>query len=188
MPAAGSDGGFGRRRGLGEYLLYLGRIDVWKGIPELVEHFARYRRERAPELSLVLAGSLHMKAPKGAGVLLAGYLEEGEKQQALAEALATVVPSSFESLSVVALESWAAGTPVVATARSRAVAGQCERSGGGLLYTSYEQFAAAVDRARSPERRALGESGRRFVATECSWERILGVYRRAIDRARGAPA
>ncbi|MGH7818735.1 MAG: glycosyltransferase family 1 protein, partial [Candidatus Binatia bacterium] len=56
--AAGSD--FRRRHGLGEFLLYLGRLDVWKGVPELLEHFQRYRAERAPEIALVLAGKAHM--------------------------------------------------------------------------------------------------------------------------------
>ena len=174
---------FRARHGLREFLLYVGRLDVLKGIPELVDHFVRYRAERAPDLELVLAGRSHMKLPPAPGLRAVGYLSETDKSAALAEATATVMPSAFESLSLVLLESWAAGTPVVASARSGAVAGQCARSGAGLTYSTYEEFRAAVDRLRSEEGRALGERGRRFVADECSWERVLGVYRRAIDRA-----
>ncbi|HSD10872.1 MAG TPA: glycosyltransferase family 4 protein [Candidatus Binatia bacterium] len=184
-PEAQAPDGFRRRHGLREFLLYVGRLDVWKGIPELLDHFARYRAERAPDLTLVLAGKPHMKLPSQAGVVPVGYLEDGEKMQALAAASATIIPSPFESLSVVALESWAVGTPVAASARSRAVVGQCARSRAGLAYSTYEDFRSALDRLRSSEGRDLGENGRRFVAEQCSWDRILAVYRRAIERASG---
>jgi len=186
VPPAGGDG-FRARRGLGEYVLYVGRIDVWKGLPDLVEYFTRYRATRASDLTLVLAGKSHMRLPDAPGVRPLGYLSDAEKTQAFAEASATIVPSAFESLSVVALESWAAATPVLANARGRSVAGQCGRSGGGLTYSSYEEFEAGLDRLRSAEGQALGRRGREFVAEECSWDRVLDVYRRAIERAAGAP-
>lgn len=185
VAAPARDGSFRRRHGLGEYVLYAGRLDVWKGIPELLEFFARYRAARAIDLTLVLLGKIRMKLPELAGVKALGYLPEEEKLEAFAEATATVQPSPFESLSLVMLESWKLGTPVVANARSRAVAGQCARSGGGLTYSSYEEFAAALDRVRSEEGQRLGEQGSRFVEAECSWERILGVYRRAVERVCG---
>jgi glycosyltransferase involved in cell wall biosynthesis len=179
------DGSFRTRHGLGEFVLYAGRLDVWKAIPELLEFFSRYRAAKAPELTLVLAGKAHMRLPPLAGVKAVGYLPEAEKLEAFAEAIATVQPSPFESLSLVMLESWKLGTPVVANARSRAVEGQCARSGGGLTYSTYGEFADALDRVRSAEGRGLGERGRRFVEAECGWERILGVYRRAVERACG---
>jgi glycosyltransferase involved in cell wall biosynthesis len=180
-----AEGEFRRRYGLGEFVLYLGRLDVWKGVPELIDFFARYRAERAPDLALVLAGKAHMRLRKTAGVTTVGYLAERDKMGALADASVTVVPSAFESLSLAALESWAAGTPVAASARSHAVAGQCKRSGAGLTYASYEEFRDALDRLRSSERGAFGANGRRFVAEVCSWERIVGVYRRAVERVVG---
>ncbi len=183
LPPESSGARFRERYGLGEYVLYLGRIDVWKGIPELLDHFARYRAERAPTLTLVLAGKAHMKIPRRDGVLAVGFLPEVEKHDAFAGAAATLMPSAYESLSVAALESWALGTPVAASARSRAVAGQCERSGGGIVYETYDEFREALDRLRSPEGRSLGAAGRAFVERECSWERVIGVYRRAIGQA-----
>jgi glycosyltransferase involved in cell wall biosynthesis len=127
-----------------------------------------------------------MRVPPQAGVVYVGYLDDAEKMQALAAASATIIPSSFESLSVVALESWAVGTPVAASARSRAVVGQCARSRAGITYSTYDEFRAALDRLRSSEGRECGENGRGFVAEQCSWERILSVYRRAVERASGA--
>lgn len=184
-PPAPSAARFREKHGLGEYVLYLGRIDVWKGIPELLDHFVRYRAERAPDLTLVLAGREHMKIPRRSGVRGVGFLSEEEKQDALAGASATLLPSAYESLSVVALESWAVETPVAASHRSPAVAGQCARSGGGLVYSSHDEFRATLDRLRSPEGRRIGERGREFVERECSWDRVIGVYRRAIEQAAG---
>jgi len=185
LAAPRGDGRFRRDRDIGEFILYAGRLDVWKGIPELLDYFSRYRAERAPDLTLVLAGKQHMKLAPAPGVKVVGFLADGDKLDAFAEAAATVQPSPFESLSLVTLESWAMGTPVVASARSRAVAGQCTRSGAGLTYRGYAEFAAALDRVRSHEGKALGDKGRRFVADTCSWDRIVDVYRRAIERAAG---
>jgi glycosyltransferase involved in cell wall biosynthesis len=179
-PASPPRSEFRRPRGLGEYVLYLGRIDVWKGIPELLEFFARYRAQRAPELELVLAGRSRMKVPRVEGVREVGYLDEEQKRAALAEASVLVMPSGFESLSVVALEAWAEGTPVLASARSAAVAGQCRRSGGGLVYGTYEEFRDALEELRGPRRRRFAEAGRRYVERECSWGRVLAHYREAI--------
>jgi glycosyltransferase involved in cell wall biosynthesis len=184
-PIEASRTAFRERHGLGDYLLFLGRIDVWKGVPELLERFARIRAVD-PGIELVLAGSERMRIPRADGVRFVGYLGDAEKREALAGALATVVPSAFESLSIVALESFAAGTPVLANAASDVLAGQCRRSGGGLAYGSDEDFAAAIRRLRSAEGRELGERGRRFVEAEASWPRVLEVYRRAIRRAAGA--
>ena len=178
---AGRD--FAAERGIGEYLLYVGRLDVWKGIPELLEFFARYRRERAPDLRLVLAGRAHMRIPRADGVVVAGYLDEEEKRAAMAGAAALVLPSAFESLSVVALEGWSLGTPLLASALSEAVAGQCGRSGAGLTYEDAGSFAGALDRLRGAEGRERGAAGRAFVQQECGWGRVLDVYRRAIDGA-----
>jgi glycosyltransferase involved in cell wall biosynthesis len=177
---------FRERHGLGEYAIYVGRIDVWKGVPELLESFDRYRSERDPGLTLVLAGRAHMKLGHRPGVAALGYLPESEKWDALAGASVTLMPSAYESLSVVALESWAVGTPVIASARSEAVAGQCRRSGGGVTYSSYEEFRDALDLMRSSEGRRRGEAGLQFVESECSWGRVLDVYRRAIRRVTEA--
>ena len=54
------------------------------------------------------------------------------------------MPSYFESLSMVALEAWALGRPVLANGRCDVLKGQCIRSNAGLYYESYEEFAEAL--------------------------------------------
>ena len=54
------------------------------------------------------------------------------------------MPSYFESLSMVALEAWALGRPVLANGRCDVLKGQCIRSNAGLYYESYEEFVEAL--------------------------------------------
>ena len=54
------------------------------------------------------------------------------------------MPSPYESLSVITLEAWKLGVPVLANARCRVLAGQCRRSDGGLFYEGYAEFAEAL--------------------------------------------
>ena len=85
-----------------------------------------------------------------------------------------VIPSPYESLSVITLEAWKLGVPVLANAKCRVLAGQCRRSNGGLFYEGYAEFAYALELLlRRPEvRRTLGQQGRAYVEAEYSWERV----------------
>jgi glycosyltransferase involved in cell wall biosynthesis len=85
------------------------------------------------------------------------------------------MPSPYESLSLVLLEAWALGAPVLANGRCRVLRGQCLRSGGGLAYLGYEEFAAAAGLLleRPDLRAALGRQGRAYVEREYAWEGVL---------------
>jgi glycosyltransferase involved in cell wall biosynthesis len=78
------------------------------------------------------------------------------------------MPSAYERLSVIALEAWAMGRPVLANAACKVLVGQCIRSGGGLFYRGYAEFAAALRLLEENPglRRSLGESGRAYVSRE----------------------
>jgi glycosyltransferase involved in cell wall biosynthesis len=82
------------------------------------------------------------------------------------------MPSAYESLSVVVLEAWAMGRPVLVNAACRVLEGQCMRSGGGLFYRGYSEFADALRRlvADAPLRAALGAAGQAYVRAEYDWD------------------
>jgi len=106
------------------------------------------------------------------GVVSLGYLPEEEKAAAIAGADVVLCPSPYESLSVIVLEAWAMGRPVLVNSACKVLEGQCVRSGGGLFYRGYSEFAEALRRllADAELRRRLGEAGRRYVAAEYDWD------------------
>src|SRR5690606_18002454 len=110
---AGNAARFREQYGIKEpFLLYLGRIDEGKGVRELIRMYGALRRRtpQAPPLLLAGRGELRLR---GQGIRVLGPLSEADKHDALAAAFAVVNPSPLESLSLVTLEAFAQGTPVL---------------------------------------------------------------------------
>jgi glycosyltransferase involved in cell wall biosynthesis len=174
-----------RHRLYGDFLLYGGRIDAGKGCEELLEYFTSYK-EYGGEASLVLMGVKLMQLPEVPWVKFAGLLSERERLQALEAATIVVVPSPYESLSLLALESMAVGTPVLCNGRSEVLVEHCRRSNAGLYYQNREEFiectALLLDDDRL--RRALGRNGKDYVKRNYRWDVILAKYDRLIAAAR----
>lgn len=185
-PAAPPAADFARGRGIGPYILYAGRLEQGKRVHVLVDHAVRYARERPGAPRLVLMGRGGYRPPPEANdvVVEVGFLDEEEKRAAYRDALAVVNPSHMESLSLVLMEAWLEGAPVMAAAGSAVMRDHVTRSGGGLLFSSYREFRAGVDALRaSPERRnALAERGRAYVLEVYGADAVRDRLRRAVER------
>lgn len=171
--------GFRRQRGIsGPFLLYVGRIDLNKGCDELFPFFQRYRAETGSALKLLLIGKPVLEVPDDPAVIHLGFLSDQEKWDALAAAEALVIPSRYESLSMVTLEAWWARKPVLANARCEVLLGQCRRSNGGLYYAHYDEFREALGmlEADAGLRRTLGENGRLYFDRNYTWEIVERKY------------
>ncbi len=189
LPARVEAEAFRRKHGIDfPFLLYVGRVDENKGCRELFTFFRRYRDETGSGLRLVLVGKPVLPVPRDAGILHLGFLPDQDKWDALAASLALVMPSRYESLSMVTLEAWWAGRPVLANARCDVLRGQCQRSNAGLYYATFEEFHEALALLESDEglRRALGENGRRYFDRHYTWEIIEGKYLDLLARAGAA--
>ena len=114
----------------------------------------------------------------------ADYLARLEKFDAMAAAELLVMPSYYESLSMVTLEAWALGRPVIANGGCDVLAGQCVRSNAGLFYENYEEFAEALHTilAHNTLRQALGENGRTYFNTHYTWPVIEQKYLGMLER------
>jgi glycosyltransferase involved in cell wall biosynthesis len=177
---------FRRRRGVeGRFILYVGRVDENKGCRELFTHFRRYRDETRSPLRLVLIGKPVLPIPRDSGIVPLGFLPDQDKWNALAAADLLVMPSRYESLSMVTLEAWWAERPVLANARCEVLRGQCQRSRAGLYYSTYEEFREALALLESDDalRRALGSSGRRYFDAHYAWDVIEKKYLQLLARA-----
>ena len=175
------------------FLAYIGRIDPNKGCDELFDFFLRYLRYAdgsGRELDLVLIGTAALPIPAHPRIRHLGYVADQDKFDVLGAAEALVMPSYFESLSMVALEAWALGRPVLANARCDVLVGQCRRSNAGLYYEDVRDFAAALDRLLDDHALAdaLGRNGREYFARHYSWPVIERKYLDMFDRLASEPA
>lgn len=160
------------------YILYLGRVDVEKGCGELMDFFTRYKKKHPSGLKLLMAGDVNMKVPSVKEIVPLGFVSSESKKTLLANALALILPSRFESLSLSALEAWAHGTPVIANSASRVLVDHMEKSEGGWLYGGYQNFAGILnDRLGDDEAlKKAGLSGRRYVSRTYSWKKVTKSY------------
>jgi len=164
------------------YLLYVGRIDTAKGCEDLFSNFIQFKKRDARPLKLLLVGDKLMEIPSHPDIRLLGYVEEDTKFSLLAGAAALILPSLYESLSIVTLESWAMGTPVIVRKKSEVMCGQVERSEGGLQYEGFEEFAACVDRLLQEEkRRILGSNGKKYIKNRYTWPIIMEKFQKIIN-------
>ena len=177
---------FQRRHRLhGQFLLYGGRIDPGKGCEELLEYFTSYK-EQAGDADLVLMGVKLMQLPEVPWVKFAGLLSERERLEALEAATIVVVPSPYESLSLLALEAMAVGTPVLVNGHSDVLVEHCRKSNAGLWYDNRDEFvdAAKLLLADDRLRRTMGRNGKEYVKREYRWDAILTKYDRLLTAVR----
>ena len=174
-----------RHRIHGPFALYGGRIDPGKGCEELIEYFSRYVNDGG-DASLVLMGLKLMPLPEEPFINFAGMLSEQERLQALEAATVVVCPSPYESLSLIALEALAVGTPILCNARSDVLVDHCLRSNGGLFYRDSDEFVEGLKLLVSDGRlrAAMGRSGREYVRRNYRWDVVLGKLDRMIARVR----
>ncbi len=170
--------GIGKRRALppevrasaSAFAIYIGRIDENKGCAELFDFFdALRRRSRRDGLTLVLIGTPILPIPAHPRIRHLGFVGDEDKFDAIAAAeFLLIMPSYFESLSMVALEAWALGKPVLANGQCDVLRGQC----------------------RAQQRRALlrGLRGVRRSGTACSMARAQAGRRPRPERPRASSA
>lgn len=181
--------------GLGDrpYVVSVGRVDAHKGSAMLAAFFARYKARRPGPLALALVGPVAVDIPPHPDVVVTGALDEADKWDVVRDAVLSVSPSALESFSLVVLEAWAQGVPVVVNALCGPTREHCERSGGGVWFASYAEFEAVLDLlvADAGLRRTLGERGRDYVESHFRWPVLIRRYvdflSDVVDRGRRVP-
>lgn len=187
-PSPGDPAAARRAVGLREgepFLLCVGRIDDGKGTGLLARFFAAYKGRRPGPLKLVYAGPVIDPVPAHPDIIVAGVVDETVKWGLLEGAAALVSPSPFESFSIVLIEAWTAGTPVLVNASCLATTEHVRRSGGGLTFSGYGRFEVAVERLTGDEalRSGLAARGGAYVRRTFTWPVIIDRYRGFLERA-----
>ena len=173
------------RLGLGEseaFLLCAGRVDHDKGVHALAAMWVQAPRGERPVL--VVAGEIVHSLAASDVVRVVGALTRDELAASMAEAVAVVHPSPFESFAIVLAEAWAQGTPTLVNASCDVLVGQCRRSGGGLAWHDLAELEEQTEAlCASPQLRAvLGERGRQAVAERMRWVDTMDRYEALLER------
>lgn len=184
IPSASAVGAFCGSRGITPgYLLYAGRREIAKNVPLLFSYYAAYRRDHpdAPPLALMGTGDLPVPREIAGSVIELGYVPAEDLPTAFAAASVLVHPSHLESLGMVVLEAWLAGTPALVNARSAVLKRHCEASSGGLWFANQDEFCEALELMTEDDRlrEQLAQAGARYTLSEFSWpavrRRLLGA-------------
>lgn len=186
----------GELLGLGgrPYIVSVGRVDEHKGSKMLASYFATYKERHRGPLALALVGPVSVELPAHPDIVVTGAVDEADKWDIVRGALVAVSPSALESFSLVVIEAWVEELPVLVNGACGPTREHCERSGGGLWFTSYPEFEAVLDRLVSDAglRAALGRRGRAFVDRHFRWPVLVARYDRflttVVERGRGTPS
>ena len=173
VPASYDPDGFRARNGItGRFILAGGRREGAKGWDAFMAGYADAVRGGL-ELDLVTFGVGEVGASDDVAghVIDLGFISDDELSNAFAAADAYVQPSAMESFSRTIMESWLAGTLVVANSASDVVSWHCERSGAGLVYRdAFELVESLRFVEANPDLVAsLAEPGRTYVLDHYTW-------------------
>jgi glycosyltransferase involved in cell wall biosynthesis len=161
------------------YFLFVGRLEVIKGLQTLIEIW-----DRVPDCDLLVAGTgdfesmLRKLALNKPNIKFLGQQSQKQLGDLYYHALACVLPSlTYETFGMIIIEAYARKTPVIVRDLGpfpEAV----EDSGGGFVYRTDDQLLDALNRiARSPALRTeLGEKGYAAFARFWSKEAHLKLY------------
>ncbi len=156
------------------YILYCGRIDSSKGCNELMNFFVQFKKDNPSDLRLILTGKDEVKIVRHPDIEFRGFVSKEEKFKLMAGASIFVMPSPYESFSIVTLEAMAQRTPVLVNGRCQVLVEHVVLSKGGSIYQDYESFAQALlELIKDPQRLAeMGKLAREYVACKYTFDSV----------------
>ena len=162
------------------YVLYAGRRDAGKNTPLLMNYFALFKKRFPSPLRLVLIGNIPVRIPleRREDILDFGFVPRQDKIDAYGGAALFCQPSVMESFSIVIMEAWLCGTPVLVNARCPVTVEHCLQSQGGLFFEDYLEFEGCLQALlEQPDlSRNLAENGRRYVLDHFHWDRVCEKF------------
>ena len=150
----------------------------------MIKYFLCYKkRNRETDLKLVFVGKEGISIPKHSDIISLGFVSDEEKFNAIAGATALILPSQFESLSMVVLEAMKLRIPVLINEDCAVVKSHCVKSNGGLYYGNYMEFEACLNYFLShpQECAVMGNNGNAYVKENYEWRVIVDRLNKLIE-------
>jgi glycosyltransferase involved in cell wall biosynthesis len=177
-------------------ILFLSRINFKKGLDLLARAFGAVARVR-DDVHLMVAGPddegygrrvRRWLREEGVAehVTFAGMLFDEEKKIALAGAEIFALPSYSENFGIAVTEAMASGLPVLISNRVNIWRSIADAGAGIVTECDADAIARGLLKLIDDpqERAAMGERGRRLIATRFTWnvavERLLDMYREVV--------
>jgi glycosyltransferase involved in cell wall biosynthesis len=168
------------------FILFAGRREGGKNIDILLNYFRIYKKYNKNNLKLVLLGSgvVNLSTEDRDNIFDLGYVPEDAKRGAFAAATVFCQPSVNESLSIVIMESWIAGRPVIVNAGCAVTKDHCIRSDGGLYFGNYPEFEESINYILNNQNIAdkMGMNGQRYVKESFSWDAVLKRFSDSLEK------
>lgn len=170
-----------------KYFVYVGRIIVEKGCVMMIEYFKDFKKNNPEykDLKLVLVGknSLDERQTAGDDIILTGFVDDSLKNTLLMNACALIMPSFFESLSLITLEAMMMKIPVIVNEDCEVLHDHIKKSGTGKSFVDRDQFSSALLFYLNQSNTDLlseGNKAREYVLENYSWKKVIDQYDRAI--------
>lgn len=175
---------FKKKYGLDDYIVYVGRIDEGKNCPQLFNYFSEYKKRNPDKnIKLVLMGKAVIPVPEDEGIVNLGFVDDEDKFDGIKGARALVLPSEFESLSMVVLEAMSVRTPVIVNGKCPVLKAHCIKSNGAFYYNNYYEFEGELNYLYSHEEvvNAMLDNGVKYVEENYTWDKITGKLCKLIE-------
>lgn len=171
-----------------KYFIYIGRIVEDKGCAMMIEYFNRFKSTRSDyqDVKLVLVGknSLDEKLTHGDDIILTGFVNDNVKQTLLTNASALIMPSFYESLSMVTLEAMFSEIPVIVNRNCEVLYDHVQNSGTGKSFADSNEFSAALNfylKQTEADLVSEGVKAKNYVLKNYSWNVVIDKFNSAIQ-------
>lgn len=169
-----------------KYFLYIGRIEAAKGCEQLVKYFINFIKKHPnyKDYILVLVGKNYMKKVNHPNIIYTGFVTEGLKYSLLKNAKALLMPSFYESLSLVTLEAMNEGIPVIVNKKCEVLYDHILASNSGAAYESEKSFSIILENYINKSLEILTNEGnlaQKYIEKNYNWSFILEKFEKAIN-------
>jgi glycosyltransferase involved in cell wall biosynthesis len=172
------------------YILYLGRKEMGKNAHVLMDYFCEAKGlgliEHETRLVILGGGSFsdlyRQDLLERGDIIDLPHLSERDKQRVIKHALYLCQPSTNESFSIVLMEAWMLGTPVVVHGECPVTKHHVIESAGGLYISAASDLGGVTQFfSESNNRDQFATRGLNYVNCEFSWEAVLKRFDRCFS-------